>query len=202
MLRAIAIASLATTAILSGPLARAESPEDAAFATQVFGKAPGDKPTSVCFSRVYDDTHLSTHPQQNVRTMHMIVTSRVEEGNRTYELRLGVNFKNSKRKFETSGSCGSTHGKGEDPKENGTVHCGVDCDGGGIDVALRDSKSLRVAIPAGARLYRAGSNDGPPTNGRKNFGSDDKLFRLDRANFSECLPMVHGAEDRKQLGVK
>jgi hypothetical protein len=197
-----ALACLITPVILlSAPAARAESPQDAAFAQQVFGKAPGDKPTSVCFSRVYDDAHLASHPQQNVRTMRMIVTSRVDDGNRVYELRLGVTFKSSARKFETSGSCGSIHADGGSPAEKGVVHCGVDCDGGGIDVALRDSKSLRVAIPAGARLYRAGSSAEAPASGRKNFGSDDKLFRLDRASFSECVPMAHGAEDRKQLGL-
>jgi hypothetical protein len=199
MIRALAAATLAVLAF-SSMATQAESPDDADFAKRVFGKAPGDRPSSVCFARVYDEAHFATHPDQRTRAMRMIVTSRVEEGNRTYDLRLGVAFRNSSRKFETSGSCGSIHGEGDNAGEKGVVHCGVDCDGGGIDVSLRDQTAVRVAIPSGARLYRAGSSDEAPTSGRRNFGSDDKVFHLDRVDFAQCASMIHGAEDRKQLG--
>lgn len=193
--------ALATIAILSAPLAlAAESPEDAAFAKQVIGRAPGKAPAAACFIRVYDDAHLAGHPRQNVRAMRMLVsTSLDDDSGRQYELRLGVTFRNSRVRFETQGNCGSIHGEGNSAGRKGVVHCGVDCDGGAIDVGVRDANSMRVSIPDGARLWRAGTD--AETGGRRNFGSDDKLFRLDRAPIGECLSLAGNASERKRLGV-
>src|SRR6201995_3223201 len=51
--------------------ATAANPED--FIKRLMGRTPGKGKTPACFSRVYDDAHLAAHPQQNVRTMTLLV---------------------------------------------------------------------------------------------------------------------------------
>ena len=84
---------------------------------------------------------------------------------------------------------GSIH---DDPQKTpDTVHCGVACDGGAIDVSLKDRDSVLVSIPDGARMGAADVDDGSELAKQpKRFGADDKLFRLDRASISECLPLA------------
>jgi hypothetical protein len=165
--------------------------EGSAFQQRLFGRALDSKPMHVCFTRVYDAPHLAEHPQQNVRTMTLLVKGSIENDEPNYELRIGVTFRKSGTHFESAGSCGSIHDA--DNGGTGVAHCGVDCDGGQIDVSLKDAKSVLVSIPAGARIWRAGSND--DSDQRKRFGSDDKLFRLDKAALTECLSL---ADDNKE----
>ena len=184
--------------------ARAESPQDAVFAARVIGKPAGKGAASACFVRAYAADHLAQHPRQNVRQMRMLVTTRVEEdGNRGYELRLHAQFRASGQIYETQGSCGSLHAEGDASDPSAQAHCGVDCDGGAIDVALRGDNSILVSIPEGARLWRAGSNGDDETapSAGHGFGADDKVFRLDRAGMSQCLSMAGNAKDRKSLGL-
>ncbi len=180
----------------------AESTQDAAFAALVLGKPAGKGPASVCFARVYDASHLAQHPKQNVRAMTMLLTTRLEDdGNRGYDLRIGVKFRVSGQTFETQGSCGSIHVEGEPASGAAVAHCGVDCDGGAMDVALKNANSTLVTIPEGARLWAAGTEVDLKPSGKRQFGADDKLFRLDRADMSQCLPLIGKSEDRKDLGI-
>lgn len=197
----LVIAMLAFTPAIT---ARAESPEDAAFAKKVFGKAPGKQPASVCYARVYDAAHLAAHPRQNVRTMNLLVSTHLEDdGSRGYGLRLGVQFRRSDQKFQTQGDCGSIHDETAPPGAPAQIACGVECDGGALDVSVRDDRSVRLTIPDGARLWRPGRADDDETDSktRRKFGADDKLFRLDPAPLTLCLPLVGDASDRRALGI-
>ena len=69
----------------------------------------------------------------------------------------------------------------------------MDCDGGNIDVSLRDAKSVLVGIPAGARISSDRDAD-EMVDHSKRFGSDDKIFRLDRAKVAECLGLADDAD--------
>ena len=75
----------------------------------------------------------------------------------------------------------------------------MDCDGGSIDVAIKDAKSVLVSIPAGARLWRAGSDD-DSGNARKRFGADDKLFRLDKVALTQCLSLA--SDDKVKAALR
>ncbi len=169
--------------------------EDAAFQQRLFGRALDSKVTHACFTRIYDPQHLAEHPQQNVRTMLLMVKGNIEDGEPRYELRIGVTFRKSGAHFESSGSCGSIHDA--DKGGNGVAHCGVDCDGGQIDVSLKDAKSVVVSIPEGARFWRAGSDN--DSDQRKRFGSDDKVFRLDKTALSECLNLADDKEEKAAM---
>ena len=132
------------------------SPEDEAFQKQLFGRVAGDKQTiHACFNRVYDPAHLAQHPRQNVRTMLLLVEANQQPDGTSYGLRLGVTFRKSGAHFESAGNCSSIHDTSQVGGAAGVAHCGVDCDGGSIDVAIKDAKSVLVSIPNGARIWRA-----------------------------------------------
>lgn len=184
----LAIVVVASPALAAGPA------PDEAFQRQLFGRVIGKDKIHACYRRVYDASHLAGHPQQNVRTMTLVVTGSADEGSEpNYALGLGVTFRKAGTRFETFGGCGAI---GSSAKAN-TAHCSVDCDGGAIDVRLRDKKSVLVAIPDGARIWKAGS-DGEDADERKRFGADDKVFRLDRTALTDCLPLV-GDENEKAM---
>ena|GEM_PF-509171 len=186
---AVAIADANVTARAAG------SKEDEAFQTQLFGHALNTKQNHACFSRVYDVGHLAQHPRQNVRTMLLLVTGNASSDNAPdYGLGIGVTFRKSGTHFESAGNCGAIHDTADAGGSAGVAHCGVDCDGGSIDVAIKDAKSVLVSIPEGARLWRAGSDEEEPGNTRKRFGADDKVFRLDKVALTQCLRL---ADDNK-----
>jgi hypothetical protein len=168
------------------PAARA-NPDD--FTKRLMGRAPGKGVTYACFTRAYDDAHLAAHPQQNVRAMMLLVKIDSEVGD-GYNLTIGVNFRSRKSLFETSGDCAAPHPEGDssDPKGAQSAHCAIPCDGGPIDVALKDNGSVLLTIPNGARVWRPGSIN-PDENVHGAFAADDKLFRLDRASLSQCAPV-------------
>lgn len=162
-------------------------PEDDSFQQRLFGRVLAKTPIHACFTRAYDIRHLAGHPGQKVRTMRLLVTASDKgfDGTPTYDLTMGVTFRRSGTHFEASGFCGSIHDLAA-PGEGGTVaHCGVACDGGTINVSLKDQLSVLVAIPDGASTSSThGEGDGP------RFGTDDKLFRLDRTALTHCLGLA------------
>ena len=180
---------LSFAAALLAPLAA--SAQNAAPAgalhQQLFG-ATSQTMSSVCFKRVYDARHLATHPQQNVTTMLMLLTvDKQQDARDSYIARMGVTFRGKAPRFEVNGYCSAA---------DGALNCGVECDGGQIDVAIRDANSVRVTIPHGARVSRADS--GAEVTGRT-FGQDDKVFRLDRTKVTDCLPVAHDPKLRASL---
>jgi hypothetical protein len=190
-------AGLAALVLACIPARAAETASDKAFEQKLFGKAIGNKKANVCFKRVYNEDHLAQHPQQNVRAMLLMATADMDpDSGRTYSVSLGVRGRKGTTQFESQGYCGSLHDEGDaSPKP---MHCGVDCDGGSIDVTLKDEKTMLVSIPIGARLWRPDDQQDPPVS-HHIFGADDKIFRLERANLSECLSIVHDDKERAAI---
>ena len=178
----------------------AGSPADEAFQKQLFGRPLETKPSHACFSRAYDPGYLAQHPKQNVRTMLLLVTGTAEsDTDPSYQLGLNVTFRKSGTHFESAGNCGAIHADGDAPESGKVAHCGVDCDGGRIDVAIKDEKSVLVSIPAGARIWRAGSDGDPSQEARKKFGADDKVFRLDKVALTQCLGLANDKEEKAMM---
>lgn len=194
---AAAFAILVAATVATPSAEAASRAQNESFQKQIFGRAIGKNRVHACYRRVYDAPHLAGHPQQNVRTMTLLVTGSAEDpANPTYALGLGVTFRKSGTHFETYGSCGTIgDGTPKGGKAN-AVNCGVDCDGGSIDVALKNEKSVLVSIPEGARIWKAGSTSDETQDESRRFGADDKLFRLDRTTLGDCLSLV-GDEDKK-----
>lgn len=176
-----------------------ESKEDEVFQKRLFARVLGDKQTHACFSRAYDAGHLAQHPRQNVRTMLLLVSAKSEaDSGPGYELHINVTFRKSVH-FESVGDCGSIHDAADAGGSFAVAHCGVDCDGGSLDVAIKNEKSLLVSIPEGARLWRAGGDDDPGGDGRKHFGADDKVFRLDKVALIECLRLAVDSREKASM---
>ena len=186
------------TALASSAAAAGTGGEEA-LQMQIFGHALGADKAHACFNRVYDKSHLAQHPRQNVRSMTLLITGDTSDPNApSYSVGLDVLFRKTGPHFQTYGSCGTLGPEGADAV---SVGCGVDCDGGEIDVKLKDDNTVLVAIPDGARLWDPNSDSEDDTDtGRGQFGSDDKLFRLNRAGLTECLPLA--ADDNEKAAMK
>ncbi|SEC50059.1 hypothetical protein SAMN05444161_1253 [Rhizobiales bacterium GAS191] len=196
------LAALALSLGLGGSgLARAAgSSDDEAFQKRIFGRVMDSKRIHACFKRVYDAPHLAQHPQQNVRTMLLLVTGEPsDDSGPSYGLGMGVTFRKSGTHFESAGNCGAIHDTSSAGGSSNTARCGVDCDGGSIDVAIKDANSVLVSIPEGARIWKAGDTDDQPASERRRFGADDKVFRLDKTTLTDCLHLASDDKDKSAM---
>jgi hypothetical protein len=167
-----------------------------AFDARIFTKPPGKK-AYACFVRRYDAEHLARHPQQKVSAMKLLMTAEIpsDENTLNYSFRLGVKFRHRSGDFDSSGDCG--HVIAEDSSHEIRFGCGVDCDGGGIEVAMsKDDKSAIVRL----ERVRIWQNSKPDEEAGDSLvaGADDKVFRLDRVEARECTSLV---TDRKELAA-
>jgi hypothetical protein len=195
------IITLAAAAIAAGSATAGHAEQDGidkakadAFDARVFASPPGNK-TYACFVRQYDPDHLAHHPRQRVSAMKLLVTAKVpsDEETHNFSFRLGVKFRHRSGDFDSSGDCG--HVVAEDAGNEIRFGCGVDCDGGGIDVALsKDDKSAIVRLDR----IRIWHRNKPDEDDSLVAGADDKMFRLDRADASECASLL---TDRKELAA-
>jgi len=160
----------------------------------LFGKDPGKDKAFACYVRHYDKAHLKSHPKQNVVDMTLFVNSYPDaEMGRQYTLDIGVHFRTRPAQFQLSGGCSAA-------MEGKTgLNCGIDCDGGVIDVRVKDANSILVSIPDGAQTWDPTSSEDPPPDAK--FGLDDKLFRLDRTKLQDCLPVISDDEVKAQISA-
>ena len=167
-----------------------------AFDTRMFAKPPGNE-AYACFARRYDPDHLARHPKQKVGGMKLLVSAEIpsDETTTNYSFRLGVKYRHRSGDFDSSGFC--SHIVAEDAGNEIRFGCGVDCDGGGIGVAL--SKDDKAAIIRLERVRIWHSNK-PDDEARDSLiaGADDGIFRLDRIDTSECASLV---TDRRELAA-
>jgi hypothetical protein len=171
--------------------------KSAAFDTRMFGAPVGKKAAYACFVRHYDESHLAQHPLQKVAAMKLLVTAQdlPKEQSSAYSFQLGIKYRNRKSAFDSSGYC--RHTVAADDGDELRLGCGVECDGGGIEVALpKDNKSATVRLER-VRVWRHNNPD-PESGHDLVAGDDDNIFRLERADASECASLV---TDRKVLAA-
>ena len=172
-----------------------------AFDARVFAKPPGKSPGQkayACFTRNYDADHLSRHPKQKVAAMQLLLTAEIPTGESatSYSFRLGVNYRDRPGDFDSSGSC--EHARAEDAGHEIRYNCPVDCEGGGIEIAVsKDDKSAIVRL---TRITVWQRNNKPDTEAGDALlaGADDKIFRVDRTDTADCAGLV---TDRKELAA-
>src|SRR6266702_358144 len=164
----------------------------AAFDNRMFAGPLGQK-TYACFVRRYDASHLAEHPKQKVSAMKLLVTaeSPPEEKTTNYSFRVGVQFRHRPGQFDSSGYC--NHVVAEDKGNEIRYGCGIDCDGGGIDVAMKDDKSAIIRLER-ITVWERNKPDDDASDALL-AGADDKIFRVDRADLRECAELV---TDRKE----
>ena len=190
--------TLIATAALAGPgLAQdgVDKAKAAAFDNRVFAAPLGEK-TYACFVRRYDANHLAQHPKQKVNAMKLLVTAEnpPEEKITNYSFRLGFKYRHRPGNFDSSGFC--SHVVAEDKGNEIRFGCGVDCEGGGINVAMKDDKSALIRLER-IRIWERNKPDDDASNDLV-AGADDKIFRVDRAELRECAELV---TDRKELAA-
>jgi hypothetical protein len=167
-----------------------------AFDIRMFSKPPGKK-AYACFVRRYHPDHLARHPKQKVSAMKLLVSAEVPEDEKTlnYSFRLGVGYRHRSGDFDSSGYC--NHMVADEAGGEIRFGCGVDCEGGGINVSVsKDDKSAIVRL----KRIRIWQNNKPDDEAEDSLvaGADDKIFRLDRTDTNECASLV---TDRKELAA-
>ncbi|MBL0371156.1 hypothetical protein JJB09_03870 [Rhizobium sp. KVB221] len=154
---------------------------------RIFGRDPGIEAANACFVRHYTKAHLAGHPEQNVTDM-LVYVSKQEGSDPYYSLSMQVNFRQLEKPFQVSGSCGvNAEGKS-------ALGCGVECDGGHLGVRVKNDMSLLVEIPESVRLFdpaETGDETDAELPNAARFGSDDKLFRLDRTALKDCAAVIY-----------
>jgi hypothetical protein len=165
------------------------------FDKDMFMRPPGDK-AFACFMRRYDAEHLAQHPKQKVAAMKLLVATETAEGETrlSYSFHLGVNFRHRAGDFESSGYCDHAIAEANDSEIR--FACDIDCESGGINVAL--SKDAKSAIVRLERIV-VWKDDKPDEGGEAVLaGADDKIFRLDRVAAQECASLL---TDSKKLAA-
>jgi hypothetical protein len=167
-----------------------------AFDARLFAAAPGKK-AYACFVRHYDADQLARHPRQMVSAMQLLVTAEMapEDNTLGYSFRLGVKYRQRPGDFDSSGYC--NHAVAEDAGHDIRLDCGVDCEGGGINVALsKDDKSAVIRLERITIWQRNKPDD--EAGDALLAGADDKIFRLERVDSRDCAALV---ADRKELAA-
>jgi hypothetical protein len=191
---------LATLVLAGAGGARADDQGDA-FAKRLFaGNFAKQDKSYACFVRRYDAAHLAQHRLQKVSMMKLLVTAEnvaadKDEKALSYSFRLGLRFRHRPGDFDSSGFCRHPDAS-ETPAGKLHLGCGVDCDGGGIEVELaHGDKSTLVSLER-IRIWR---NNKPDDEGLDlSGGADDRVFRLDRAKLDECRSLI---TDRAELAA-
>lgn len=166
------------------------------FDARMFAR-PFDAKTYACFVRRYAANHLAQHPKQNVSAMKLSVSAETpsdEKDTVNYSFRVGFQFRHRPTKFDSAGAC--RHVVADDNGDEIRLRCGVDCDGGGIEVAMRDDK-LAVVRTERIRIWKHKHPDDEDTDDAR-LGDGDKTFRLDRVDTRECADL---ADDRKEVAA-
>jgi hypothetical protein len=200
LMMTLAVAAIMAAGTLGATLCHAE--EDGidkaradALDVRMFA-GPLGKKAYACFVRRYDPDHLARHPLQKVSAMKLLVSAEIPPGETAnYSFRLGFKYRHRSGDFDSSGSC--NHFVTEEGSKEMRFGCGVDCDGGGINVAMSgDNKSTIVRL----ERITVWQNNKPDDDARDSLVAcaDDKIFRLGRADTRECASLV---TDRKELAA-
>ncbi|HXX26411.1 MAG TPA: hypothetical protein VEJ40_07115 [Pseudolabrys sp.] len=150
-----------------------------------------------CFVRRYDAAHMAARKLQKVTVMKLLVTAEMvpEDKALNYSFRLGLNFRDRRGNFDSSGNCGHPSAF-EMSADKMHLGCGVDCDGGGISVELAHADNSTLIRLESIRIWQ---NNKPDDEGfALEGGADDRVFRLDRADLEDCRSLV---ADRKELAA-
>ena len=197
------LAALPLVAALAFPLlAHAEDGAAAArakaFDARVFGGPIGDK-ASACFVRRYDASHLTQHPKQKVGAMTLLLTAETRPNEPTaYGYKVGVQLRNKPGNFDGGSSCG--HVVGDDGKTVIGFVCETGCGASGIEIAIsRNSKTAIVHLDS-IGIWDRKNPDGDTLS--LESGADDKVFRLDRVDASECAELMDGPKEVASLQPK
>jgi hypothetical protein len=154
---------------------------------------PPGPDAAFCFARTYDAEHLKQHPEQKVTELllfiryislredeaHLVAT---DDGGTVkqyfnYDFTLAAKVKDRNQTLYASGDCTSGEGIG----------CGVDCDGGGIELEPIAGKPDELLVRLERIRMTLGCGEGQEVE--LEGGTDDRLFKLTKAPRPLCEAM-------------
>lgn len=201
----------ATVCLIPANGLRAAEPDEVtaeaktAFDTRMFTVAPAEKgKTYACFTRRYDARHLAAHPAQTVSAMKLLVTAEWLDEDKAFirNFRLNVKFRNKRDSYDSLGGC--HHAMMEEANGEVRLGCGVDCDGGGIGIAMNKDNDATIVRLEYVRVWTHGKDldDDDIEKRGLNAGKDDGMFRLDRASLDDCASLISDRQELAELRSK
>lgn len=189
------VGTLAALALLSAAPAFAQSDLQPGFDKRLLLLAPAQDKAQSCFLRRYDAAHLKSHPKQRVEAIGMCVeVERIEPDEKGDPVRYRYNFdfaakvKGRAGSAKTGGECGFSYMPPEEQKRMASkpIWCGVDCDGGGVNVeARKDGAELLVRLERIRVSTECGGADDESSSFDIMGGDDDKVFIIPRASVKD-----------------
>jgi hypothetical protein len=159
---------------------------------------PPGPDAALCFSRTYDAAHLKQHPKQKVTEMILFIryitlsedeailittdNGGTEKQYFRYDFTLAAKVKDRSQALYASGDCASAEGIG----------CGVECDGGGIDIEPVAGKDDTILVRLERIRMTLGCSEGADVD--LEGGADDKVFKLTKAPRPLCQSMQTDAD--------
>jgi hypothetical protein len=186
LLLALTMAAVLPQAAAAQDNDKSEKAREAAFDKRMFGGPIGNKALA-CFVRRYDASHLAQHAKQKVSSMKLLVTAENHPKEPTsYAYKVGVKFRGKPGNFDGGSNC--SHLVDADDNKTISFNCDVECGGGGLEIAMsKDDKSAIVKLEViGVWDRKHPDRDVVTLEG----GADDKVFRLDRVETSECAELT------------
>jgi hypothetical protein len=163
---------------------------------------PPGPDAALCLSRTYDADHLNKHKQQQVTALVLLIRYVVlsdddailvatEDGgirkqHFRYDFTLAAKVRDRRETFYASGDCASEE----------AIGCGVECDGGGIEVEPVAGGNGAVLVRLERIRMTQGCSEGDAVD--LEGGADDKVFKLSTAPRSLCNAMQSRAEKSLQ----
>lgn len=172
-------------AVLSIPLhafAQSIEPGREGVLANVLKPVPGQR---ICFSRSYSKDHLDAHPKQKVTDIRFQLAYHRHKpdefspnGQRNYYFRLLAKLRGSSKTLTGVGECSASGVK---------IFCGIECDGGGINIRTRPAGKLLVYFGDTDSISLSESCDGGDENRVElKAGADDREFLLNPVAASAC----------------
>ena len=187
-------AALMVAVVAATSPAFAQSDLQPGFDTRLLALAPAVDKAESCFLRRYDTPHLKAHPRQRVEALGLCIDverilpeEKVDPVRYRYNFSFAAKIKGRATPATTGGECGYayTPAAEQPPRTGQAIHCGVDCDGGGITVEARKGgdellvRLDRIRVAAGC-----GSDDEDDESKAFDLtgGADDKVFLMPKAS--------------------
>lgn len=174
--------SVIAAAVSSSALAQAIEPGKEGVLADLLAPTPGKHQ---CYARTYSKDHLEAHPNQKVAELKFQLAYHRHEpdeyfpkGQRNYYFRLIAKLRGSSKSYTALGECSAS---------GANVFCGVECDGGGVNIRSRPQGKLLVFFGRGDGIRLAEGCD--PSEGDYvdlKPGIDDKEFLLSPVAGAAC----------------
>ena len=178
---AVAFTAAAATAVLSDPL------------SDLLAKGDG----GACYGRMYDEAHLAKNKQQATRSVRLSLMEYEEiEGTA-----IRIQFVTKSGQFFVAGSCAWADPANRDIQDKPLIEAfkakgGLDChattsedgssaeEGGDFPVDLRDGRSIVLYMPDAIAGWPSFDLSNPADF--FSFGTEDRIFRLDKTDPALC----------------